>query len=447
MMRSFVILMILTACIVSVHGDWEVIPVWTGGSAHGISIGPGRDDDTNRLYITHTAGNTVKEFTYDGGWTNTSNIALPFYSEKSLLICEGRNDGISRVYTGEFYPEGNTAEYTWNDTVWDYSDMGGAGQQLGNLVAGNGRNDGVVRLYYSTVSSPPNYVAHEYSYEGAWNSNPITESSGAFMGSCGIDLGDGRNDGINRLYIGLYPGAALGEFTWDGSGWTSSIIAIGLSQVRGVAVGNGRNDDTNRVYVLCRYEGVREYTWNSGDWTLTATILVSGSCFDLDLGQARNDNTNRLYIVTYEGGVYEATYNSGWQLDQIGTPGGNLYRVRIGFARGDDNLRVYVAGSNGIYEYEWSQPGVEEESGAVAKRITAPTIFTDQIQLDLGSDYHGPVEVVIYNTLGVPVYRRMWPDCSERLILSGEMITRLSSGVYFLLVKAEQTQRLKLIKP
>ncbi|HID29343.1 MAG TPA: T9SS type A sorting domain-containing protein [Desulfobacterales bacterium] len=437
---------ILSLSAVSLFGDWQVTPVWTDGFAVGIGIGPGRDDDTNRLYITHITANTIKEFTYDGTWTNTSNISLPFYAEKPLEICDGRNDGKMRVYTGEFWNEGRAAEYTWNGASWDYTAMGSAGQQLLNLVAGDGRNDGVVRLYYSTGSSPPNNVALEYSYSGGWTHAPISAPSGYWMGNFGIDLGDGRNDGVNRLYIGLFPGYAFAEFTWNGSGWTPDIIATGLTQVMACAVGDGRNDNTNRVYALCRYEGVREYTYSGGNWVLTATIPVSGSSFGLALGSARNDNVNRLYIVTYEGTAYEATYTSGWQLSTIGNPGGSLIQVRLGSVHNDNKLRVYVAGSNGIYEYEWT-PGVEEGSEVATARITAPTMFRDRISLELNYNPQGPVEVAIYNTLGVQVYKQTFAKSSNRILLSGDRIARLRSGVYFLQVRTDQIERLKLIKP
>lgn len=283
--------------------QWILNPIWTGGFSVGIALGESKNDDTIRAYCVHISTNTIKEFTYTNSWINTGNINLPFYCEKSVIVVDGRNDGINRIYAGEFFGSGNTAEYTWTGSSWSYLNMGAVGQQLINLVYGNARNDGFKRLYFSTGSAPPYYASWEFSYTNNWSYSPISSPSGYYMGNFGIAIGDGRNDGLNRLYIGIYPGYTLCEYTYLGN-WTYQIIATGLSQIMGIVIGNGRNDGINRLYVACRYEGIREYTYSQGTWNLTATIPLSGEIFDIDIAKARNDNLNRLYCVTYAGVLY-----------------------------------------------------------------------------------------------------------------------------------------------
>jgi hypothetical protein len=81
---------------------WELTPVITGAFTVGLLLGDARGDKTARLYATQITANTVKEFTYDGAWTNTSNIGLPFYAEGALVLGDGRGDArgdlVNRVY-------------------------------------------------------------------------------------------------------------------------------------------------------------------------------------------------------------------------------------------------------------------------------------------------------------------------------------------------------------
>ncbi|MEO0276071.1 MAG: hypothetical protein ABIM60_04765 [candidate division WOR-3 bacterium] len=107
--------------------QWVLTPIWTGGFSVGIALGEGKNDDTIRAYCVHISSNTIKEFTYSNAWINTGNINLPFYCEKSVIVADGRNDGINRIYAGEFYSSGNTAEYTWTGSSWSYLNMGAAG--------------------------------------------------------------------------------------------------------------------------------------------------------------------------------------------------------------------------------------------------------------------------------------------------------------------------------
>ncbi len=341
-------------------GTWTMTTVFNAGFMIGMALGPGQNDDVNRLYSTNINVNTVKEFTFDdnaGAWSNTSNISLPFYSERALELAAGRNDDTLRLYVGEFFGGGNAREYTWNGSSWDAMFMPSTGQQLLNLVLGPVRGDGVIRAYFSTGSSPPNNVAREFSFTGTvWTESPIPAPDGTLVGNWGIAFGDGRNDGTTRLYaadLGL-SGYALYEFTWNGAGWEAFQIAPIPSQIMGVAVGDGRNDGVNRVYTVSRAFGVLEYTFDGSAWSQTAAIPVGAEIFDIALGSARNDGINRLYVIKEDTGtLYEASFDgAAWSVAQVGATGGTLFHVRVGVARNDQVTRVYVAGNGGLFEFE-----------------------------------------------------------------------------------------------
>src|SRR5262249_9029397 len=153
---------------------WQPLPVFTGGFTVGIVSGDGRGDGTVRLYATHVQVNTVKEFTFDGSWMNTSNISLPFYSEGALLLTDGRGDESKHLYVAEFFFGGNTLEFTWDGGSWNPLAMGAAGQQLIGAAVGDARGDGSPHLYFTTGSAPPNNVSYEYIFNGTgFDSAPI----------------------------------------------------------------------------------------------------------------------------------------------------------------------------------------------------------------------------------------------------------------------------------
>jgi hypothetical protein len=338
---------------------WESTPVFTGGFTVGLLLGDARGDTTVRLYATHITANTVKEFTYDGSWTNTSNISVPFYAEASLLSGDGRGKGGTHLYVGEFFGGGNVQEFTWDGASWTGAGMGAARQQLIGAAAGDPRGDGIPHLYFSTGSAPPNNVAYEYTFDGsAWTfapiASPLTDLSD---GQFGIAVGDGRNDTVDRIYQGVFdalPGRFfIYEFSWNGAGWDASQIANIGSQVMGVEISDGRNDGINRVYVLARGSGVREFTYDGTAWAQTADIPVGNEVFGMAIGDGQNDLTNRVYIAQYNPSrVVEATFDgTTWQTALVGTLGGNTFRVRVGDARGDLVNRVYAANSLGVYEF------------------------------------------------------------------------------------------------
>ena len=82
---------------------WAPSPVFTGGFTVGLVQGDGRSDGTVRLYATQITfpSSTLKEFTFDGSWANTSNINLPFYSEGALLLTDGRGRLMFEVFAQE----------------------------------------------------------------------------------------------------------------------------------------------------------------------------------------------------------------------------------------------------------------------------------------------------------------------------------------------------------
>jgi hypothetical protein len=342
--------------------SWTPVPVFTGGFTVGIVSGDGRGDGTVRLYATHIQTNTIREFTFDKSWMNTSNITVPFYSEGALLLTDGRGDGSEHLYVGEFTfgGNGNTLEFTWDGASWIPLMVGASRQQLIGAAVGDARGDGSPHLYFTTGNAPPNNISYEYTFNGTgFDSVPIaTPLAGLSMGTFAIAVADGRNDAVLRLYQGVFD-AILGQFhayelSWNGTAWDASPLNVGsLSQVMGIVVGDGQNDGTNRVYVAVRDFGVREFTYNGSGWDESSDIAIGAEIFSVAFGDGQGDGINRLYTAQYNPGrVTETTFDGAtWQTALVADLSGPGVRVIVGDARGDGVKRVYASGGFGVIEF------------------------------------------------------------------------------------------------
>src|SRR5260370_1028108 len=185
---------------------WQMARVFDGGFTVGLRLGDGRGDATTRLYATQITNNTLREFTYNDAWVNTSNINLPFYSEGALLVGDGRGKGAAHVYAGGFNT-GDVSELTWDGASWTGSALGRVGSQLISAVLCDPSGDGRIHLYFSVGSAPPNNISYEFTYEDpTWTSAAISSplSVSVTDGALGLATGDARNSRVHRRSQGVY---------------------------------------------------------------------------------------------------------------------------------------------------------------------------------------------------------------------------------------------------
>jgi len=128
---------------------------------------------------------------------------------------------------------------------WHRTDMGCGGDYMYSVAVGNGRNDGVMRVYGANRDGS----IYEFTWNNifsSWTQTYVGSGSGYMM--C-IAVGAGRNDGVMRVYGASYDGH-LYEFTWNetSSSWTKVDVGSGGLGMDCVAIGAGRNDGITRVY-------------------------------------------------------------------------------------------------------------------------------------------------------------------------------------------------------
>lgn len=306
-----------------------------------ISLGVGRNDGVLRLYTAreNDADTVSWEYSFVGDqWTGATTLSASSYAS-SPVIADLENEGANTLYLGGWNNLG--VLYSKYDAGWPAYTVLNGSTNNGNILAmkaGDGRNDGVTRLY----------VAHygtsgliEYSWNGTeYESLQLLNTS---VGKFGI--GHGRNDGVNRIYALDRGGTALYEFTWNGATQQFESVEIytaGVASAGTVHVGDGRGDGVQRLYVWAG--SVLELTYAGGSWSsLTLDPDSTPARFHITTGTIRADGQPSVYVSVKEQGLEEYTWSDtgdAFTVDAISSATGG---VSIGDGRGDGKDRLYVA--------------------------------------------------------------------------------------------------------
>ncbi len=254
------------------------------------------DDGLNALIMGGSTNSGVWIIPYDNGWQSPEAISGTVGNGQILCLqaAAGRNDGETRLYVS-YKAEAGLAEYSWNGAGFEEVQL--LSGELGRFSAGVGRNDGVVRIY-----AIPRYgnTVHELTWEGTGFRDEIIFTSDYTSKGC-VHVGDGRGDGVNRLYVWAY---GLYELTYTNDAWESlTIEAEGAARYH-LNSGRVHADNQSRLYVAMRGIGVAEYTWDSIDEEFDVDV-VTGATGATVIGDGRNDGINRLYAGSGSKGYYQ----------------------------------------------------------------------------------------------------------------------------------------------
>ena len=278
-------------------GKWKTQYGSTDDLCHimGIVIGKAHNDGVNRVY---GSGLGVAEFYYNSDSWHGGDLGNEISSwVEGLVLGDARNDGYIRMYVPDVV--GGIFELSYNYDDWNAIEIDTGGRRVKKLIVTDGRNDLTFRLYAAIADH-----IYEYSYSGStWQ----VEDCGTFNVYNFADMctGDGRNDGINRIYL-AGDGKGIHELSYDGQSWQHITVSDSVT-VSHIVIANSRNDGVNRLYTGSS-KGVGEYTY-SGSWAKTANIETSCEVTGLAIGDGRNDGVNRVYVTCDDNHIYE--YSAG----------------------------------------------------------------------------------------------------------------------------------------
>jgi hypothetical protein len=283
----------------------------------------------------------------------------------------GRNDGTVRVYT--------TLDYS-GDTAWEYSCFGGLWSSEETLTAPDYCSAPTIAALGSLADNSLYLGGWDYlgvlytKYNGSgWPSSSGISGSDSNSWVLAMKAGNGRNDGITRLYV---CGDRLTEYSWNGSGYDSEEVAGYLAGR--IGIGDGRNDGVSRIYAVRRgTDQVHEYTWDTGSSGFTDTIIWNGDSSEGSafVGDGRGDGVQRVYV--WAGGLYELTFSGGnWSFLEMDSRTYQRFYINVG-SIGDNSPGVYVSTKNqGLFEYVWS-PGRGEYTVDTISAATGGTAIGD----------------------------------------------------------------------
>lgn len=236
----------------------------------------------------------------------------------------------------------------WNKTL-----VGTAPSVLNLIRVGDGRNDGKQRVYAICEDAH----VYEWTYIGGGNWSRVDVGILPGSGWClGIDIGKGKNDGLNRIYATRIDGNIY-EFFYNGTQWVRTPLGNPNSTIYGVFIGPGRNDGINRVYASGDGVPPVEYSWSGSSWIKDTVQNANLQQWLPYIGSGRNDGVNRLYLPNSMGPirtVAEYTWNgSSFIRSDLPAVDGNPLCIVIGPGRNDGMNRVYASSRAKAYEFTY----------------------------------------------------------------------------------------------
>lgn len=336
---------------------WNISSVGsTGDQNNSVIMGDGHNDGVTRIYVGEVSTGQISEFTWSGlGWSapvviGTSTDPVGNRNIHNMGFGRGRNDTVNRVYPCS--SGGSLYELSYDNatSTWTQATVGVPHGECTHAAVGDGRNDGRNRLYASRATG-----LYEYTWNGTgWDEVAIGDVTVGI--AHGVFIGPGRNDNLNNIYVASSASGTY-EARFVGGVWTMASMGD-TEDIVNVYVGNGRNDATpvNRVYSSVRTAGqVREFSWNGSGWTTTLTSAVGEWLIHQDVVDGRGDGVRRIYSSGNNGNVFEFTWSgSGWTTNTLTGGSGYMYGFYAGNGRNDGKTRLYGASFNTqVYEYSF----------------------------------------------------------------------------------------------
>jgi len=206
--------------------------------------------------------------------------------------------------------------YSVAGSSWTRTDVGSGSMSMHSICVGDVYGSG--NRVYATNSD--GYIYEFNCIAGTWLSPNKINNTMPILNPTKIVLGEGRNDGIPRLYV--VSGGKIYEFSYNGGWGNPESVVNEPSTINDIKIGKGRNDGMNRIYAGTSDGHIYEYrydnNWNNWMKEPDVGFIGEGSTIinSIAIGTPRDDNMSRIYagtgILDGNGRVYEFTYGEGY---------------------------------------------------------------------------------------------------------------------------------------
>ncbi len=403
----------------------------------GVNLGVGRNDSKLRLYGSGTYQGKGFEWSFTNSLWHSDTIYSGIGTHCAPRIAALKNNGINAFYIGEWGSKG--VRFTSYSNGWSPLSTLTNSTGKSNIYAtrsGNGCNDGKERLYIASDKGLFQY---------SWNGQSFDEQVVCDFTVGEFSLGDGRNDGTNRIYVGRRYGKTLHEFSWDGTAFKESIVYTAPSNSSWAThVASVRNDTLNRVYA---WTGpLMEFTYSSGKWDTLTVDSKNAQRFYIRSGAVRVDKQSRLYVSEKNSGLKEYTWNiskSKFDIDGITAATGGC---TIGDGRGDGKNRLYVASGtknnySGASVVELSDDSITAINKSIRKKKKASK--TLKLRGSQVLQLHNQSDQLIGHALCDLSGKMLWSSIESKICNSNISLLfdpKISNGLYVLQLHWEKTQ-------
>ena len=445
------LILILALVATTSYSQWITNNIGTipAGNAYDVDIADGRNDGVQRVYVS-SRSDGLYEFSYDDNsnlWNRTTvynGVSQANIIQLEVGAC--RNDGVNRIYSVEWnHNGGHIYESTWSGTTWNTVDVAIEVDGITEIMIGNGRNDCVNRLY---IGGYAGVGFNEYSWDGAmWQRVHLFDFT---MEGSGV-VGDLKASGQNAVYS---TGEYLTELNWSGSLYDSINVTQDFMWPDPFDMGNCRNDGVNRLFANTN-KGRREIAYNSGNLNWDVTVIGNnGKRGDVCLEKLKSDGLNAIYSTYSKGWNYAndhfveykwngSSYDSTKVLDATS---GATAMIGAGFGRNDDTMRMYVPNyvGNTVLELTWADPYVITPS-IVAQVKEDDFEFTafyksQSIMIDIKNKPASTSKVEMYSLNGKFIFSKTLEHDNNNVYING-----VNAGLYILKVTSGDVSKSKKI--
>ncbi len=190
-----------------------------------------------------------------------------------------------------------------------------------------GRSDSAT--YFLELS--PTLTVQPRSTAGSWRQEAMGDTPALFYGAIVGDIG---NIGRQRVIASGGDGVVY-AYDYTGAASTFAQMPFGVAadgEMHNGEVGPGRNDGVNRLYLAAANSSqVYEVSWVNGQWQASVMATLNGST-DIVIGYGRNYGTRQVYVSSMNGLTEFTCTGTAWQALTLSSnePGWPGLPVRMG---------------------------------------------------------------------------------------------------------------------
>lgn len=413
------------------------------GSIGGVDIGSTKvSGDEEILSSGRTPGVFRWKYQNPGWLKEVIAGSSPGQYFTDVKIGNGNNLGSAEIYCSS----SDNHVYQLTPPNWEKRDLGACSGTIIKLLIGPGDNSGINKIY--TACSDGNI--YQFVKNSTWSSVVV----GIITGEANaLAIGDGNNDTDFELYAGNEVGGVY-QFKFNGAAWVKTTVGNIPGNVKSLIVADGNQDGIQDIYVAGSEGIIYRFTSTISNWNRYQVADCESGINYIIYGDAGNLGEDSLFAACDNGHIYQLKMaTNDWGKTDLGSVNSSLIALAIGDSENDNQNELYAIGlDNNLYSYKYTSfvptptPIPDFNNTIISEKYiyAAPNPIRGHIaNIVIYTNQEAEVRVKIYTpqnreVLSFSKYYSSAGKHEERINISN-----LANGVYFLLVKAKNSNGLE----